>query len=503
MSNGEFDITDLLPIYHDEYTIDGQDVIDQHRLRAIEGSKKNTQAGIKEYTAFVLFVDNNTPDSFLLTDLYGKALQIFGGVDTPMGPSGPVGKAIAYIVGPGNKNLPHDHLTPPCVLPSENVKNIDQLDEETRKVFLQLWYPCSFMIPQGLKDEVTVGSTVKVTFSKGPEYDSYKGGMITEVLNSSKNFEAALIFAKKCKGQSIAGPAGAFLGGPTLTSGKAILQDAGYYLITAGGYPGPCRNCQPGCNVEVSLDVSRISNYVPKRALGNDPRALFAMLVDPFLPSGTVLTSGLRSPQNQQNILIKEVNRMKGLSSFTSAEREELATAVKAAEAFRAADGSATPSRDLYNTYNKIRLKYKGRVKILLIGPPRVGSGHQNPGNFSLSFAVDYSGVRLDCIIEALNLAGPIIAPYTPITKVIREGANNAVHVEFKVTDSGRSLSKLAAADPDAAAEKIKAILQQADEKLQESKEEPEEIPDTSEESDPGLATNVSQQITNTKKQGA
>ena len=506
MSNGEFEIADLLPRFSQEFVTanDGRDKIDQIRLRTIEAVKKNTQAGITEYTAYVLYVTDNTPDVFFLDDIYGKAKQIFGGKAAPVNPQGPIGKAIAYIVGPKPSNtkerLPHDHLIPPCNLPAKDIP-VDTLDPETKRTFNKIWYPCSFMLPRGLEG-IEPGTTVSVSFSKGPAYGSFRGGIVRGILSGKKDFETSKLFETRCKGFSQKGPAGAFVSGPTLTSGASILQDAGYKVSIAGGYPGPCRFCQAGCDVEISLDVSRISNFVPKKASGNDPRALFAMLVDPFLPAGTVLSSGLRSPQSQQNILIREVNRMKDLPDFTTSERAQLAQAVKKAE--EATKKGTTPTRELFNVYNTVRKKYKGKVKVLLIGPPRVGSGHQNPGDFSLSFAVDYSGVRLDCILEALNLAGPIIAPYTPISRAIREGANNAVHVDFMVTDAGRGLSKLAAENPDAAAEKIKAILQQADEKLQEIEEAQEEIPETSEAAEePGLVTNVSEQVTNTSKSGA
>lgn len=491
---GEFDFGDGIPFNPDEFITanDGRDKIDQQRLRTIESSKRNTQRGITEYTAYVLHVDKNTSDTFLLTDMYGKAMQIFGGISAQENPEGNVGVAIAYIVGPSNKRLPHDHLTPPCALPQQDI-SINNLDLETRKVFNKLRYACSFVIPNNVGD-VSVGSTVQVSFAKGPSEGSFKGGYVTRVLNGAKNLEASTLFKNKCKGMSISS-AGNYAGGVTLTDGKTIIQDAGYPLSLKGGYPGSCRGCAEGCDQQISLDLAKVGPP-PSKTSGNDPRALFTMLVAPFMPSGAVVTSGLRSARDQQRILLKEVNRLSSVSSFTESERAELAAAYVKAKKIQ--DEGQNPSQELFNTYNKIRKKYKGSgIKILLIGRPKTqGSGHQNVNDYSLAFAVDYSGARLDCIIEALNMAGPLISNVTPITRVLREAANNAVHVEFKATN--RELAKLAAEDPAKAQERVKELLQsnQAEALAQTTPPEPtsdaspEEVATTS-----GIATNVNEQI--------
>jgi len=436
------------PLSRREYITanDPRDIIDLYGKKTlIDAKKENTQQGIVEYHAIVVASsDKNFPEN---PTLLRSVLSSIGNLIGDAGSSSIVetpGFIIAYIVGPtpiNEKNkLPHDNIPPPCSL----ILNTKGLDRQTNSSLNMLAGVGTFFVPIGIPSP-NLGDRVRVSFSQMPSAGVMRGGTyIGPLVDSGAKGMIDEKILQKCvgaKGNTIA----SFVDSLDLRgSGRRFITPNGLGIVLGSGglYPGICKDCGPCMDVEgIEKDPTKIK--IPKVTATKDSSGASkttqtaAAIISMFLPDDARIGSQYRTPIAQQNILIAELNRISGERRWSEiATIAEIKTTIIKYNSL--SDEDKKTSQLLYNLKQKL-VKEIGAENVKDIGPPGK-SGHQNFNDDSKNYSLDISRAPLDCIIKAIDLAKAEYKDFLNITSVIREGKNNAVHVNFRITENGKNL---------------------------------------------------------------
>ena len=133
-----------------------------------------------------------------------------------------------------------------------------------------------------------------------------------------------------------------------------------------------------------------------------EPATSFLKMVGPWLPSGTVITSGTRGSENQTAIIQNYAKSKLGLENLETQEQVE-------------------------DARQKLITKPKPG---LLIGPVKQGAPSDSYGGHFGGLALDFSGVALETLEQHIRQAESYM-PSITITKLLFEASNNCIHVEF------------------------------------------------------------------------
>jgi hypothetical protein len=437
------------PLNRREYITanDPRDIIDLYGKKTlIDAKKENTQQGIVEYHAIVVATsEHNFPEN---PTLLRSVLSSIGNLIGDAGSSSILetpGFIIAYIVGPTpideKGKLPHDNIPPPCSL----IIDAKNLDKQTNSSLNMLAGVGTFFVPAGVPSP-RLGDRVRVSFSQMPSVGVMRGGTyIGPLVDSGANGMIDEKILQKCVGTK-AGSIVSFISSLDLKgTGKAFTTPNGLTvnLGSDGLYPGTCTNCKPCLDMEaITKNTSNIK--VPNvtatsgSAGASESTQTAAAIISMFLPDGASIGSQHRTVSDQQNILKAELQRL--AAEIAISHPLEALKIGKALVEYTTSSNPLDPV--LYNEKERIA-KIIGKEAVKDIGRPG-SSGHQNLNDDTKPYSLDISGASLDCIIKAVDLARAEYKDFINITSVLREPVNNAVHVNFRITDNGKLLrSKL------------------------------------------------------------
>ena len=244
------------------------------------------------------------------------------------------------------------------------------------------------------------------------------------------------------------------------------IPSSGLNVHLDGGYPGTCKNCG-SCSEQITKKVENLGAKRFKigrtgvsgasKSTTSPTAELAATIISMYLPEGAVFTSGIRVAQDQQNILLSRLRNVINNPTASQADKDKANAAIaaynKATDAMSAEEKASYAGRELKTVFDQLTTKYK----LGLVGAPREHSygGHGNLDD-GQSYAVDISGAPLDCIIKSVNLARQDFGSFINFYNVIREAENNAVHVDFLITNNGKRLRKGFMDEPEDTLQSIK-----------------------------------------------
>lgn len=446
------------PLNRREYITanDPRDIIDLYGKKTlIDAKKQDTQKGFVEYHAVV--VASTVTGIPKNTSFFQNFLNRFSG-DKSSSPESEIGEMeliVAYIVGPESKNsgraeLPHDNIPPPCSL----INNIRGLDNKTNLSLSLLQKLGTFYVAPNV-EVPPIGTKVRVNFSQMPTSGVMRGGVYIGPITSTEiTTEMDKKITQKCIGIKT-NSLDRFISSFQLKRrGRGdkffTIPSTGLSVHLDGGYPGTCEYCG-SCFEEVTKKVENLN--AKKFGIANTARSkasksttsptaeLAATIISMYLPEGAVFTSGVRVAQDQQNILLGRLDDVINNDSATQADKDKANDAKAAYE--KATDGMTAQQKanyagqELKDVFDQLTTEYK----LGLVGAPRVHStgGHGNLVD-GQSYAIDISGAPLDCIIKSVSLARQDFGTFINFSNVIREAENNAVHVDFFITENGKKL---------------------------------------------------------------
>jgi hypothetical protein len=467
------------PLNRREYITanDPRDIIDLYGKKTlIDAKKQDTQKGFVEYHAIVVASsqDGLPKNTTLLQNLFNR---FFG--DKSSSPESEIEAMeviMAYIVGPESRNtgraeLPHDNIPPPCSLITNGVAG---LDEKTKLSLSLLEKLGTFFVAPGVKAP-TVGSKIRVNFSQMPSSGVMRGGMYVGPITSiGTATEMDKKITQKCVGIA-ENSLDLFISSFQLMrrgrTDKFFETPSGLNVHLDAGYPGTCKNCG-SCFEEIAIKAQNIGDKKfnigttvkskSNPSIESPTAGLAANIISMYLPDGAGFTSGIRVAQDQQNILR---NRLKIVINSKTASEQDIKKAQEAINEYNSKTLTMTSEakavydgRELKNAFDALSTKYKLGLVSAPHGSPAGGHGNLKD---SQSYAIDISGAPLDCIIKSVDLARQDFGDFFNFHNVIREAENNAVHVDFKITENGKKLRSAYMGNEKNALKKIKDAYMQ------------------------------------------